>query len=329
MFSKFKIILVGLSLLTIFSGCQRSPLPDENEGNYPPAVPENVRILRARDGEIILEWQAYAQPYLEKFNIYRGVNDSLHLKYYSFTKDLFFLDDSLEYDSVYSYAVSAVNKNGEESALSGIVSARPANYYQPFPPYSLHINARNWNDSLSVFLSWQPSYSTDIKAYYIYRGTKDFFDADSAHFVGSTSNLFFIDRNNLELLKYYYYRVRAVDKGDLIGNPTYPVKDVILDSPVLIYPLKGEIKGILINFKFVGCGLPARYKIVIQSNEQFGDIDEISLSSKEAHDTLSVKYFADYLIPGKTYYWRVGAYSGNSDDVNSFSKLGSFSITGR
>ncbi len=329
MCSKFKISLTVLILMLTVISCERYIPTDTGGMDFPPAVPENVQITRARDGEITLEWQYFDPAYVKKFNIYRAVNDSTKMKYYSFTNDLYFIDDSLNYDSLYFYSVSAIDGKGRESALSKIVSAKPVNYYKPFPPYLVNINARNWNDTLSVFLSWQPSYDSDVDHYNVYRGIEESFKTDKIHLVGNSKSTVFVDRNNLKILKYYYYKLRAVDKGGLIGNATYPVKDVILDAPKIIFPNGQKINGLFFDFKFLGCGLPARYKIVIQSSEQFGSVDEINLSSFKIHDTLSVNYYAYYLMPGKTYYWRVGTYSGNNDEVNSYSKLGSFSMTGR
>ncbi len=325
MFSKFKI-LIPLLIFTVFA-CREKIIEPGNNFVLPPPTPQNVKIVSAVDGVIVIEWQALSGIGIGKYFIYRGINNPSNLKFLDSTYDNYYSDDSLYYDSTYYYAIASVNRAGEQSKLSKTVSAKPVNVYAPYPPFGLSINARNWNDTLTVNLAWNAPLESDINHYEIYRGATEEFGVSSKTFVGATPNVFFVDSKNLKLLTDYYYKVVSVDNGGLKSKPTGAIRDVILDRPIILSPKQDAVVPQYFNFRFVTCSREADYKIIIQSNKLFGVVAELAVGTKAANDTVSVGYDAYYLDGNRTYYWRVISYSGFSAQANSFSKLGTFKIS--
>ncbi len=322
MIRRFLIIII-LSLL-IFS-CKRYNSVFQNDAELPTSIPEGVRIFKARDGEIGIEWIKYEESNLKGYNIYRADGDSSTFEFLDFTETDYYLDDSLDYDMEYFYKLTSVNKNGVESKFSKTVSAKPVNIYPPLPPYQIDVNAQNWNDDKKIIISWIPFENSDISHFEIYRKTIDNeFTQDDL--LGITNQFFFTDTIDVQILRKYYYTLKAVDKGGLKSNYTRTVSDIILDAPKLIYPVDLNILASPFEFIFVTSGAPANYKLFIQSNQFLDIIDEISIYSNNSHDTLTISYDPHFLQQNHTYYWRVAAYTNSLDNANSFSEMQSFTI---
>jgi chitodextrinase len=92
----------------------------------PPAVPSGLNAT-ARDARVDLSWSANGESDLDHYNVYRNNNNS---KIASPTGSSY-TDSGLTNGTTYSYAVTAVDKAGNESAKSGSVSATPQ---APPPP---------------------------------------------------------------------------------------------------------------------------------------------------------------------------------------------------
>ncbi|MGE5682044.1 MAG: fibronectin type III domain-containing protein, partial [Bacillota bacterium] len=207
--------VIAALLLALFYGCDRSVNLNDTEDTMAPAVPQNAAVTWAYDGTVDIDWKPNPELNIKGYNIYRSINDTLHLSLRSFTSNSYFTDDSLSYDSVYYYRVSAVTIRGLESMKTPWLKAQPVNLNPPVTPKFLEINARNWNDSVSVFLKWQPNLEGDIAGYKIYKSENPDFTADTNSFAGFSSAYYFTDKKNLQLYKRYYYRIKAVDKGGL------------------------------------------------------------------------------------------------------------------
>ncbi len=148
MFSRFRFF-IALTFI-IYQSCERSDITSPIDDGLPPATPVNLSIFRARDGEIGIEWLKNREPDINGYNIYRSIGDTINLIKIDSTQEDYHIDYYLEYDSTYYYRISAVDKFGNESLLTPPVSAKPENLYPPYTPFMIEINARNWNDFLSV-----------------------------------------------------------------------------------------------------------------------------------------------------------------------------------
>ncbi len=316
-------LLLLLMSVAILSGCERNAPTDVTGDGLPPAVPTNVRIYSAYDGEIEIVWHANVEIDLKGYNIYRS-SDSTNFSFIDFSDQNYYLDDSLAYSTKYFYRISAIDLENHESQLSAVVSAVPKNIEAPLTPRFLEINARNWPGDISVSLSWDPGYETDIAGFNIYRNTESGFTPDTTSLIGFSPSPDFSDTTNLTLLTTYYYKIVAVDKGDLKSDPSSEVNDEILPMAEIIYPA-GTIRANILTFKFLAVSVPTTYEVSLQTNPFFGEIWSKEISSNTINDTISVDYDGNSVSYNVTYYWRVATYT-NSTDPNSISPLTDFLI---
>ena len=319
---KFLGFAAFIILLLFVQGCERNTPTDSNGDGLPPAVPSNVKIYSAYDGEIEIVWHANVEIDLKGYYIYRST-DSTNFSRIDFSDQNYYLDDSLDYSTKYFYRISAVDVENRESQQSSIVSAIPKNLYKPFAPRFLTINARDWVGDISVYLTWDTGYETDIAGFKIYRSNVPGFTADTTNFVGFSNTANYSDTLNLSLLTNYYYKVKAVDKGNLVSDPSSEVNDKILPIPEIIYPI-GTTRANILTFKFAALSVPADYEISLQSNPYFGEFWSKEISTTTVNDTIGVEFSGGYLEYNVNYYWRVSTYTNSNSDPNSISQLFNF-----
>jgi len=317
-----KLLFLFISAL-LLNSCERSAPSDVTGDALPPAVPTNVRIYSSYDGEIEIVWHANVEIDLKGYNIYRSI-DSTNFSFIDFSDQNYYLDDSLEYSTKYFYRISAIDLDNHESQLSTVVSAVPKNVDAPLTPRFLEINARNWLGDFSVSLTWDAGYETDIAGFYIYRNTVSGFTPDSTSLIGFSPSPDFSDTTNLSLLTTYYYKIVAIDKGNLKSDPSSEVNDKILPIAEVVYPA-GTIRANILTFKFVAVSVPAVYEVSLQTNPFFGEIWSKEITLNTINDTISVDYDGNSVSYNVTYYWRVATYTYSSDP-NSISPLTDFLI---
>ena len=317
-----KYLLLLLFSVILLQGCERNA-PTETAGDgLPPAVPVNLKIYSAYDGEIQIVWHANVELDLKGYNIYRST-DSTHFSMIGFSDQNYYLDDSLDYDVKYFYRVTALDVENRESNASYIVGAVPKNVYKPFAPSFPQINARNWPAGKSVYLTWDPGYETDIAGVYIYRSTVQGFTPDSTNFHGFSAISTYSDTSDLSLLTLYFYKIVAVDKGNLRSSPSSEVGDKILPVVSVVSPL-GTLHANTLTFKFIAVPVSTSYEVTLQSNPYFGQIWSKVLTSTTIDDTITVDYDGNYIDFGVNYYWRVVTYTNDYSSPNSISPLYNF-----
>jgi hypothetical protein len=318
---KFRSLIIIVLLL--LGGCER-PTESDNGDNTPPVVPAGLQVYYASDGEVGIEWLTNRTVSLSGYNIYRSTDDSNYLLI-DFTTSFYYIDYSLSYDSVYYYKVSAVSRTGIETALSSSVSARPVNRYTPRIPAQFFINARNWLGKRSIFLNWTANEETDLAVYKIYRSSTESFEADSSRFFTFITIPEFEDTTAGELFTRYYYKIKAVDKGNLESGASAERSDVILDEPAPLFPAdNGTVSGFW-EFRFISSGAPARYRLIVQTSPFFGEIWQTEINSTAIHDTVNVDVPSGVLYYNTPYYWKVAAFT-ESTQPNSLSQLNKFII---
>ncbi len=317
-----KYLLPLLSAILLISGCERNAPTQITGDGLPPAVPTNVKIYSAYDGEIEIVWHANVEIDLKGYNIYRST-DSTNFRLIDFSDQNYYLDDSLSYDEKYFYRVTALDVENRESNSSSIVSAVPKNVYNPFAPKFPQINARNWIGEKSVYLTWNPGYETDIAGFYIYRSTMPGFIPDSTNINGFSISSDYSDTSGLSVLTPYFYKIIAVDKGGLRSSPSNEVSDKILPMASIISPV-GTVNTNVLTFIFTAVPAAATYEVTLQSNPYFGQIWSKVLTINSINDTISVNYDGDYIDYGVSYYWRVVTYTGDNSSPNSISSLYNF-----
>jgi hypothetical protein len=318
-----KPVLFTILIFLLLAGCER-PVDVADDDGSPPTTPVGLTIYYASDGEIGLEWRQQRSSGLRGYNIYRSTDDSDYTLV-SFTSRFYFIDDSLHYDILYFYKISAVNYSGLESALTNPVSAMPVNRFAPRIPTGFTINARNWPGSSSIYLAWNRNEETDIAGYNIYKNRSAEFNADSSTFFASTPGNEFEDTSVNELYELFYYRIKAVDKGGLESPSSVERSDQLIGSPSLLHPAMDSEVSEFRTFIFITSGAPAQYRIVVQTSQFLGEIWQTEVSSSSINDTLHVEVPRGVFYYNTHYYWRVAAYT-ESSQPNSISPLNKFII---
>ncbi len=89
-----------------------------------PAAPVGISAKPLDEAQVILNWRAV--PDADQYIVYRGA-DANHLVAYDYTSEPSFIDDSVQSDELYHYAVVTIDmdKSPNFSSQSRIVSARP------------------------------------------------------------------------------------------------------------------------------------------------------------------------------------------------------------
>ncbi len=320
------ISILCLLFLLLHYGCERETNTVDYGNGVPPAVPKGVKLVYASDGEVLIAWTINVERDLDAYLIYRSVNDTMNFSLLGKTYKSYFYDDSLSYDSVYYYRVSAINRNGNESRTSEIVWGKPENSYPPGKVTDLSVNGRNWESKIYFYLTWTPRYESDVAGYWIYRDEKEDFLADSSTYIGFTSNFSFNDTNSIGFYKKYYYKIKAIDKGGLLGVESNVNSDLVLEIPEIVFPLDKSFLNYFDFFQIVTVNMPATYRIIVQTNEHFGEIWNKDIYSTAITEKLFIPFTASYIQPYKDYYWRVVTFNQGKINPNSISPLYTFRI---
>lgn len=332
LFLNAKFNFWGMIALTFFmfifliqNGCERPTDANQTDDGIPPAIPVGVQITFAYDGEILIEWQPNSDIDLKGYNIYRKINKTEY-QFLTFTRNSYWFDDSLTYTDIYYYKITAIDIWGTESDSSSEVSAAPENRYNPVKPRFITINARNWEGNISIFLNWDPNEESDIAGYNIYRSLNSTFTADSTNLVGFTNSIQFNDTAGILLYTDYFYKIRAVDNGGLLSDESAMINDQVYEISAQVFPADDALVNYFDNFMIRTIHVPANYKIVVQTNQYFGEFWTKDFSSNAVDDTINVEFNPPYLYPYVYYYWRILTFSPNSSDPNSISPLYKFKV---
>lgn len=317
--------LILICIVIFQTSCERPTDNTQTNDGVPPAVPTGVRISYASDGEILIEWFDNLEADLKGYNVYRKINKTDYY-FLAFTNKSYYFDDSLNYDDQYYYRISAVDIWGEESEQSAEVFAKPINRYNPQKPRYFAVNARNWEGRISIFLNWEPNQESDIAGYNVYRNLNSTFNADSTTLIGFTNDIQYNDTSGIQLYTNYYYKIRAVDRGGLTSEESSYVSDQVFGIAGQIFPSNDTLVKYFNYFIIRAISSPAKYKILVQTNEFFGEFWSTEFSSSVTNDNISVLFNPSYLYPYVNYFWRVITYSNNNSEPNSISPLYKFKV---
>lgn len=322
---RLKLLLPSFVLLLVIYGCERPTEVTPDDG-IPPATPSGVIITYAQDGGILIEWKNSTEPDLKCYNMYRSINKSPFTLLISTTNSYYF-DDSLSYNELYTYRITAVDILNMESAPSDTTGAIPINVNPPATParFFFTVFGSNMDNRKSVDLKWEPNTDADISHYNIYRDTSAEFDADSLNFISSSVLPSYSDTTNILLYKNYFYKLKAVDKGGLLSKDSPVESDMVLGIPALIFPANNSRVIFFRDFIFKGVDIPAKYRIVVQTNKYFGEFWGKDFTSNPG-DSIRVAFDPPFLELNTTYYWRIAVYSEGKPEPNSVSDQYQFVI---
>jgi DNA-binding beta-propeller fold protein YncE/tetratricopeptide (TPR) repeat protein len=185
---------------------------------HTPAVPAEV-TAQPKINEVQVNWKPGAETYLEHYKVYRADSPGGEFKPLTATTEPFFVDRGLPSNRSYHYRISSKAKDGNESALSGTVSAVTPRLV-PSPPKKMRIDAAE----KQITLSWLPNLEPFVNAYRVYR-TKQL----GAGFepVATIDRTLYVD-NPVTDDTLYYYQVTALGKE---GDESQPSEVIFASTP--------------------------------------------------------------------------------------------------
>ncbi|MCF8412249.1 MAG: hypothetical protein K9G44_02450 [Melioribacteraceae bacterium] len=315
-----------LFLAMLITSCKRDEINPMIDDGIPPSVPSGFQVYYSSDGQIGIEWFRNNEPDVMLYEIFIGEDNEQNLILTDSTTNIFFVFSDLDYETEYFFKIRAVDQSGMKSGFSSVISSTPGNRFRPYAPYEINVNARNWFDSLSIYLVWPKPIDGDISHYEIYRSELKDFQNDSTNLIAITGTNQFTDKMNLRQLAEYYYKIITVDRGNLKSTPSGVYSDVILDKPELISPSNNSNRNYFNQLTFKTVSRSARYKLVIQTNPNFGIVEEKSFNSSKTDEVISIEFNSYFMTSYQKYYWRIFTYTNDLVNPNSISDMFSFTI---
>ena len=317
------VLTIAISLFTL--SCSS---PDDD--TTAPSIPSNFDYSGSLsgDGGVYLTWSENSEDDLAGYRVYRSF-DNADFSYLATTQDDFYLDSGLDYNTAYSYKITAIDDEDNESGFTSEVTVIPINLNPPATPTNFEIKAHNLPTEyqVNVELTWTHNTEADFSHYKLYRSSlSDLFATNDESFLDSTTENNYIDEDVTPGTT-YHYKLIAYDYGYVLEAPAAgPVSDTPLEEPSLIAPIDGNtVAGLNPTFFWNNVDQAVKYKIIVRTSSQTGDIWEETV---DANDELqmSITYpgSATALEANTLYYWFISGYSQDSDEINVFTAVTGF-----
>lgn len=280
------------------------------------SAPVGFKIDSIGNREATLSWDPSPGTYIAGYRLYWQANEVVDTATSSFenTEGTSVTLTGLDYDTTYYFAVSALDISGNESPLSTQLYGKPLNTTPPSAPVGISVQAINDN-SPRITISWAPNTETDFSHYFVYRSTDpDIFDSPPVQ----------VDRESytntsVTIGTLYYYRVTAVDEGDLESLPSVVDGDAVLPPVTLIEPIDWQTVTGIPRFRWEPVAGASSYLLFVKTSRIGGDIWQTEVDG----NITSVDYSGNYtFVDGETYFWQVGTVTRT--EVNSESTVGAF-----
>lgn len=318
-------IIITLMLGILMWSCS-DPKEDDTEA---PATPMNFTSSDALsgDGGVYLMWDENTESDLDGYTLYRSYGTVDFTAIASLTTN-YYMDAGLDYDTEYSYKLTAHDTEGNESGFTNVVSVTPINLNAPATPTNFQIMAHNKPTEflVNVELTWNANTESDFSHYKLYRSeVSGLFATDASSYLDSTTENFYIDEAVTPGTT-YHYKLIAYDMGGVLEAPAAgPVSDTPLEIPTLVSPIDGNsINTLTPTFHWENVDNAVKYKIIVRTSSQTGDIWESELATTSDAE-MTITYPGVPALEANTlYYWFVSGYSKDSDDINVFTPVTGF-----
>lgn len=244
---------------------------------HTPAIPKEVSA-QAKINEVQLSWKANSESYLEQYKIYRAEAPAETFTLIGTSTTPFYLDKNLPSNRSFRYRVSSQAREGNESALGGIVTAVTPQLV-PATPKKIKVDAQE----KQIMISWLPNAEPFVSHYQVYR-TQQL--AAGFQPLTKTDKPIVVD-GPLPDETVYYYQITAVGKE---GDES-PASEVVFaatpKAPLTVPPI--EIAKVEINeifaaaYKYYESHTIGRVVIVNNSDRTYAKV-KLSFSIKDFMD---------------------------------------------
>ena len=321
MYIRTLLVYILASLLALSLGCSSSSTGNNEDDTTPPPVPTGLTLVSIANGAASLTWDKVSVSDIKGYYIYwlgGGEVDILNSNREFVETNSSTISD-LDYSTTYFFGVTAFDKSGNESALSGQVNGKPLNNTGPLAPQGVTVFAENI-DFPKITISWSTNTEPDLDHYRIYRGLASSDVSDTLAFVSGVDTQTYVD-TDVEASVPYYYRITAVDREGWESASSTVVSDYVLPKVMLVSPVNYKHVSPIPTFDWEEVNGAVGYSIVVRSNQIGGEIWNTTIEGS----TTQITYGGHIkLIIGNTYYWIVGAIS--KSEINSISEVGKFVI---
>jgi len=279
-------------------------LPSPSEGA--PSVPANLSAIAPDNTKVNLAWNASTDDVeVMGYKIYRDGS------YLTQTRYISYVNTGVTAGRTYSYAVSAFDSAGNESAKSNTVSvtvpaeAAPADTVSPSAPANLSATAP---DSSEVNLAWNASTdNVGVAGYKIYR---------DGSYLAQTANVTNYTNTGVTAGRTYSYAVSAFDSA---GNESAKSAEVSINVPlsllsVLNYSVPSKTSSTAtINWE---TSVPSTGVIYYGTAKSDLNLNAVDLTFASSHSVILTG-----LKSNTNYYYKIWA---TTDTESVITKLSSF-----
>lgn len=219
----------------------------------PPSKPQGLTALDLGTGESVrLSWEANSEQDLNKYNVYRAVYGDTGFNKIASVFENVYLDTGLSTGAEYRYYVTALDKAGNESAPSDIVTVIPTKDEVP-PASPVGLKVTDLRTGGKLLLSWTPNTENDLNGYRLYRApTPDGPFVEVVELAGDVTK--FTDETVENDTIYYYYLIAV----DIAGNSSEP-SPVVSGMPTLDTTPPGVPRGLTVDNPGIGTELLIRW----------------------------------------------------------------------
>ncbi|MCX6339568.1 MAG: fibronectin type III domain-containing protein [Candidatus Aureabacteria bacterium] len=263
-----------------------------------PSIPEGFTAQSGLARRVYLEWGNPKESDIREFRLYRSRSEDGDYKRIATVKPGWlsspsYTDGGLEDKAEYYYKLQSIDKDDLSSQMSPPVKAttKPV----PSTPRGL---AASGNKARAAPLSWEKNPETDIKKYTIFSAEKE---GGPFRQLAETPQNEFIHKG-LKDLTTYSYKIKAVDRDDLVSDFSQPVSATTKPCPTKPRELSAE------------SGLARSARLTWAANPE-GDIDHYVVSRKtgrggsfkDVGSSKSNSYLDERLENGARYQYNVRA----------------------
>ncbi|MFD2611240.1 fibronectin type III domain-containing protein [Paenibacillus gansuensis] len=189
-----------------------------------PAVPAGLQITDVRDGMLSLRWNEIADADKDHYNVYVSTDQGTTWRPAQQARTAAFLASGLMNGTKYTFAVSAVDINDNESAKSALVSGTPSKY---IVPQGLTASAGEGE----VKLGWTAVTAADLKEYRVYTSMNGGSSWNTGVSVGKTARYTAKPLTNGQLYTFAVTAVRTDNAESIKSEPVSAKPDTLRIPP--------------------------------------------------------------------------------------------------